>query len=251
MEAQALALEVERAAVLFARLGAAVMLLPGLGEREVPVRVRLVFALWLTLLGLPVLGAEIVPPADDGALLRLLTVEITTGLMLGASARIVVGALHLAGSIVAALATLSAASLFDPRQGGPTTIPSQLYFVAGTTLLLVLDLHHFLLAGLFGSYEAIPTGEFAAGEAAEWLARVSTAIWPLALRLAAPVVLVGLASQIALGLAARLVPGIQIFLVALPLQILVALAAFGMGAAAALAVFARSFAEQLSGFALG
>lgn len=251
LEVGLLAEEVEKAGILFARIGTAVMLLPGTGEGAIPVRIRLAAALWLTLVGLSALGDGIVLPEGDAARIALLLGELMIGLLLGASARFVFMALYMAGELVAMLMALSAAVLFDPRQSAPNTIPSRFLAASGLVLLHVTGGHLFLLRGLFGSYRLLPLGELPAASAAEWLSVLSTEIWPLALAIAAPVVIVMMVTQLAFGLLGRLVPGIQVFFVALPLQILLALAGLLVGVTAALGWFLGRFDALLRPIGFG
>src|SRR5438477_6804463 len=86
----------------FARVGAMVMLLPGLGESNIPVRVKLSIALLLTLIVLPLhRQAYHVEMTSMTSLLVLMLHEIVIGIILGATARVTLSALQVAGSIIA------------------------------------------------------------------------------------------------------------------------------------------------------
>ena len=236
-----------RFGLLFARLGSCLMAVPGIGETTVLIRLRLGFALLLALLLYPVLGLQLAVPADDAALMRLLMSEIAIGLAMGLAIRMAMAALEVAGSIIALQSGLAAASLFDPRQGELTTVPARLLSVAGLTLFLVLDGHHQLLLALARSYQLIPAaGAAPVASLAEALMLVSTALWPTALAVAAPVLLVTVLSHAAFGLVARLVPGMQVFFAALPLQIGVALLALLIGLPAAVTAALRLADDTLA-----
>lgn len=233
-----LADEIVRFGLLFARLGTCMMLVPGIGETAVTPRLRLGFALFLALLLYPVLLPQLPLPADDGALVLALMGEITVGLAIGLAARLVLAALELAGGMIALQSGLAAAALFDPQQGGQTTLSGRFISVAGLTLFLVLDGHHHLLTALAGTYRLVPpAGLVPVASLVEFLSLLSTGLWEVALRIAAPVFLVSAATYAAFGLLARLVPGLQIFFIALPLQIALALLALLAGLPAGLAVF--------------
>ena len=100
--------------LVFARLGSALMLLPGFGEVYVAPRLRLVLALGLTLLATPAVAATLPPlPGEPIGLLLLLGGEIAVGLFLGSVARILLAALEVAGSVVSVQLGLSAALSSD------------------------------------------------------------------------------------------------------------------------------------------
>src|ERR1700694_309807 len=86
--------------LVFARIGAMVMLLPGLGETNIPVNIKLAMALLLTLIILPLHRAAY--HVDMGSLTPLLVLmvhEIVIGVVLGATARVTLAALPVAGSV--------------------------------------------------------------------------------------------------------------------------------------------------------
>src|SRR6201993_3462797 len=81
--------------LVFARVGAMVMLLPGLGETNIPVRVKLSIALLLTLIILPLHRADYhIDMGSMAALLVLMVYEVLVGVVLGATARVTLSALQ-------------------------------------------------------------------------------------------------------------------------------------------------------------
>lgn len=238
--ADALALEVTLFLLVFTRLGSAVMLLPGWGDGGVPVRVRLVLAVALTAVLAPVVGGSYGEVADDRSLLRLLFGELAIGLFLGLAARTLVAALHLGGSMVALASGFAAASLFDPREGTPGTVLSSFFAVAGITALFASGFDHLLVLLLAESWRLLPPGGLPPRASLEALVALGSAMWRTALALAAPVLAISLVTQLGAGLVNRLVPGIQVFFVILPVQLLLTLGALTLALATAMAVFVRS-----------
>src|SRR3954471_12580272 len=104
--------------LVFARFGAALMLIPGFGEHHVPARMRLLLALLLSVLLSPALAGAM-PALPRGALLLAAVVapEVLVGLVLGFAARLALAAVHVGGSVIAMQSGLSAAGLFGPKQG--------------------------------------------------------------------------------------------------------------------------------------
>ncbi|MCX7685964.1 MAG: flagellar biosynthetic protein FliR [Acetobacteraceae bacterium] len=233
------------ALLLFARVGAAAMLLPGLGEAEVPATIRLAVALALTLLLLPVVSPSLPPvPGQPAELLRLILLETLVGLWLGGLARLLVLALAVAGQAVALMLGLASVLVQDPGLGQGGTALSRLSGLAAAVLVLSSGLYALPVAALAGSYAVLPAGDpLPPGLAAESLAAAGTESLALALRLAAPFVLAAVLFNLALGLLARLAPQVQVYFVAVPAQILGGLALLGLVAAPLLALFAAALAE--------
>lgn len=211
-----------QAAMLFCRLGAAVMLLPGLGESEVPATIRLSLGLLLTLLLLPLLapGLPAVPEAP-GEVLRVLALELLAGLWLGGLARGLMLALAQAGQVMGGMIGLTTPLQGDAELGAQATPLGRGLGYAATVLVLATGLYGLPLSALVNSYGVLPAGApFPAGAAADAVAAMVTESFSLALRLAAPFILAGVLFNAGMGLIARVAPQVQIFVVAAPAQII-------------------------------
>lgn len=214
-----------QAALGFARLGAAAMVLPGLGEADIPAPVRLGLALALLVALLPAIAPGL-PAAPDSAAeaVRLIVIESAIGLWLGGMARMVVLAMTMAGQLLALLLGLAQALVPDPAMGAGGTATGRLLGLAATVVILGTGLYALPLRALLESYTLLPVGDpFAAGASAEAFAVAACESLALALRLAAPFVLAAIIVNVGLGLLARIAPQVQVYFVAVPGQILIGL----------------------------
>lgn len=238
-------------ALVFLRIGSTFMLLPGFGEAFVAPRLRLALALAITFLVAPVVAGALPPaPATVWELLLLGGGEIAVGLFIGTVARVVLAALQTAGTIIALETGLASALVNDPSTQQQSAITGNFLFVFGVLLIFVSDLHHLMLRGLADSYALMRPGVLLPGDMAETVARTVASSFALAMQMAAPFLLVGLVVNLGLGLLARLMPQIQIFFVALPLQVLLGLATLSLGAAGGLLWFLDRFRATTSDFLL-
>ncbi|ACG77345.1 flagellar biosynthesis protein FliR [Phenylobacterium zucineum HLK1] len=230
MESYATAQQVFAAGLVFARLGAIIMLIPGLGETFIPARIRLSFALALALMLFPVLGATAPPiPASAGALAGEVIRELLIGLMIGAILRIFMLSLATAGEIVSLGTTLSFAQTANPMQAQPTPTLSTFLGMLGIVLILTTDLHHMFLAALVRSYAIFPFGrEVPVGDAGQLAIQTTSRAFALGLQLAAPVVVLSLIVNVAVGLVGRVMPTFQVFFIASPLLVLLGLSVFAV-----------------------
>jgi flagellar biosynthetic protein FliR len=212
--------------LVLARFGAAMALLPGLGEATAPAMIRAGLALGVTLLLLPVL-LPLLPPLPDAGLTAagMVAAEVVTGLWLGWLARLVCLALPMAGQFIAYLLGLATVLQPDPQQGGQTTALSALFGLAAAVAVLASGLYALPLSALAGSYRLVPPGTLLpAADGAQMAVAAVGSAFALALRLAAPFVLAAIVWHTAVGLIARLVPRLQVYFVAMPGQIVGGLA---------------------------
>jgi flagellar biosynthetic protein FliR len=208
--------------LVMGRVGAAIILLPGLGEAEPPPMLRLGLALGVTALLLPGIEPSIpaVPEAGLQAAL-MIAAEIVTGLWLGWLARLLVLALPVAGQFIAYMLGVANVLQPDPELGGQATPIARLFALAAPLAILVTGLYAVPLAALAGSYRLIPAGTLLpAADATQTAVRAVVDTFALAVRLASPFLLAAIVWHVAIGLLARLVPRLQVYFVVMPGQIL-------------------------------
>jgi len=209
--------------LMFARIGTMLMLLPGLGEMSVPVRVRLTIALVLTFVLFPLhRAAYAIDLRLPGPVIVALGQELLIGVVLGLTARLTISALQVAGSVIAQQLGLGFVTAVDPTQGQQGLIVGNFLTLLGVTLIFATDMHHLIIAGLHDSYRLFQPGEVPV--AADMAALVTNTVggaFRVGIQLAAPFLVFGLVFNVALGVLSRLMPQMQVYFVAVPLSIMI------------------------------
>ncbi|MFZ0845689.1 MAG: flagellar biosynthetic protein FliR [Pseudolabrys sp.] len=206
----------------FARVGTMVMLLPGVGEMNLPARVRLTMALVLTAILLPAhQKAYAVDLRSFGPVLVMLFQELIIGAVLGLTARLAISSLQIAGSVVAQQLGLGFVTAVDPTQNQQGVIVGNFLSVLGITLIFATDLHHLVIAGLNDSYTIFQPGEMPiVGDVAQHITQIIAMSFRIGIQLSAPFLVFGLLFNLGLGVLSRLMPQMQVFFIGLPLSIL-------------------------------
>lgn len=209
----------------FVRLGAAFLLMPGLGDAFIPTRIRLLLALGMTLVLYPFVGPNLPDPEPEVLeIFTYISAEFVIGLFIGFSARVFQTALDMGGQFISLIAGLRGAELFSPSLGGQGSVIGGFLGVTGIALFMAANLHHLMILGILNSYEIFPFGEMpASGGLADVTSRFVTQSFMLGFQIAAPVIVVGLVIHMISGIIARIIPQIQAFILVLPLQILVSI----------------------------
>ncbi len=231
--------------LVFARIGAMVMLLPGFGEGYIPVRVKLAIALLLTFIILPLHRAAYHVDMQSVAPLAVLLVhEIIIGVVLGATARVTLAALHVAGSVIAQQLGLGFVTSVDPTQGQQGALMGNFLTLLGIALLFATDTHYLVIAALNDSYKIFSPGELMpSGDVAALATRAFAGAFKIGLQLSAPFLVFGLVFNIGLGVLARLMPQMQVYFVGVPLSIFIGFMIF----AAVLASMMGTYMDYLIG----
>jgi flagellar biosynthesis protein FliR len=227
----------------FARVGAMVMLLPGLGETNIPVRIKLSIALLLTLIILPLHRADYhIDMNSMAALLVMMVYEILIGVVLGATARVTLAALQVAGAVIAQQMGLGFVTSVDPTQGQQGVLIGNFLTLLGVTMLFATDSHYLVIAALNDSYKIFSPGEvMPSGDVAELATRAFSAAFKIGMQLAAPFLVFGLVFNVGLGVLARLMPQMQVYFVGVPLSILSGFLIFGLVLAAMMGTYLNYF----------
>jgi flagellar biosynthesis protein FliR len=229
--------------LVFARVGAMVMLLPGLGESNIPVRIKLAIAVLLTLIILPLHRAAYqIDMQSMPALVVLMIHEIVVGVVLGATARVTLSALQVGGAVIAQQMGLGFVTSVDPTQGQQGVLIGNFLTMLGITLLFATDSHYLVIAALNDSYAIFSPGELMpSGDVAALATRAFAAAFKIGVQLAAPFLVFGLVFNVGLGVLARLMPQMQVYFVGVPLSILAGFLVFSLVLVAMMGVFLNYF----------
>lgn len=237
--------------LVFSRTGAMMMLLPAIGDMGVPPRVRLSLALAISFALTPSLvhAYPATAPQSMVALGVLIAQEVTAGVLVGAMARIIMSALSVAGYLIATQTGLAYAQTVDPSLGEQGAIVGNFFTLLGTVLIFATNLHHLAIGAIEGSYTLLPPGQaLPTADMAELAVRLVSGSFALGLQLAAPFLVFGFAINAAIGLLARLMPQLQVFFIAMPVNILVGFFLMMLVMGSLMTIFLNFFATQMGSF---
>lgn len=231
--------------LVFARIGSALAFMPGFGERVIPLRFRLLVALVLSAALAPATPVDAVTIDSPLLLVPLLAMEVTLGIWIGVTARIVMSALQFVGYQIGLIAGL--ANAFAPETGafqGSTMIADAL-MMAGVALIFASDLHHLVIAALLMSYDIFPLGQIMPGDLAEQIVKAVGASFYIGFALTVPFHVMGLVLNLGMGLANRMMPALPVFFVATPVLVAAGLFVLIVSAPSILEGFLDRFAAWL------
>ena len=155
-------------------------------------------------------------------------------------------ALDTAGMVISISSGLSNAQLFNPALSTQGSLVGAFLSVTGVVVLFAMNLHHLLFAGIIESYEFFPMGALPdLGSMAEMIARSVSAAFTIGIKIAAPFLVISILIYTGMGVLSRLMPQVQVFLIALPLQILIALVLMSMFLSSAYLFWGTQFEQAM------
>jgi flagellar biosynthetic protein FliR len=218
-----LTLEVYRALLVFVRIGAAFMTLPGYGDPSVPARVRILAALATAIAVAPAIHGlpDQVPGA--GPMFLAIAAEAFAGALLGTLSRTVISGVLIAGQVIGQNIGLSNVFMTGLASDQAAAVGAAIY--AGLlALMFVTDAHHLVLRALVGSYRLLPAGQFPdTGDSAKSVVAAGVRAFRLGGQLALPFLLLGLVFNISLAAVNRAMHSLPVFMLGGPLIVLAGL----------------------------
>ncbi|MFA4995276.1 MAG: flagellar biosynthetic protein FliR [Bdellovibrionales bacterium] len=239
--------------LLLSRIGAVMMLFPGIGESYVPPRTRMIFACLICFLLLePMLSRFPALPASPAEMTRLIAHEVIIGVFFGSLVRLLLGALEAAGMIVGIQSGLSSATMMNPALATQSPLSSAFLTIAGMVLIFVTGTDHYLIRTTVHLYDAFPPGDpLIIGDMAKTIIHITNQSFVVGIELAAPFLIMGLLLYSVLGILQRLLPSIQLFLIILPVEIWGGLTMLMLTIAGILTLWLHYFNQSVGSFFQG
>src|SRR5690625_2637536 len=208
--------------LIFARILAFFMMLPIFSYRTIPTMFKIGFSFFLSLVTMSVLGSTAVQV--DHLFFMLLLKEVMVGLLIGLIAYMIVSAVQIAGGFIDFQMGFAIANVIDPQTGAQSPIMGQYFYMIALLFLLAVDGHHLLIDGIHYSFQLIPLDGFMSVQdngLASFTIQVFNQLFLTAFQMAITIVGCLFLVDVALGIVARTVPQLNVFVVGLPIKIFV------------------------------
>ena len=158
-----------------------------------------------------------------------LITEAMLALFLAFIVRLFLTSVQMAGHFISFQMGLAMANTVDPETGAQNTVLSQFLYLLIVLFFLAINGHHLMIHALVQSFQVVPPSGFALKPIfAEILIKVSSDMFVIAIKMAAPIMIALFLSNLCLGIVARTVPQLNILMVGFPLNIGMGLILFGL-----------------------
>lgn len=207
--------------LILTRVTAFIVTVPLFSYKAIPTTQRIFFGAALALM--MVYTIEIPEILIDGEYILLVMKEAMVGLYIGLIAYIIMAAIQIAGGFIDFQMGFAIANVIDPQTGAQSPLLGQFFNSLALLLLLALNGHHLLLDGIFYSYQYLPIDQmwpaFGSGQLIDFIITTFAASFAIAFQMSIPIVGTLFLVDLALGITARAVPQLNIFVVGFPIKI--------------------------------
>jgi len=231
--------------LVLTRVGCLLMTLPVLGTATVPMQIRALLAVAISLVLTPLYwGLSLPPPENLLVLAPLLAREAVLGLALGLAVMILLSGMQLAGQVISQISGLSLADVANPSFDTSIPIFSHILEMLAVAIFFLVGGHRLVIDALLGSFEWMPPGQGRLpDELVAALTVVTASSFETAIRASAPVMVALLLSTLIVALVSRTLPQLNAVAVGLNFNALIVLAVLGFCLGSA----AWVFQEQVDG----
>jgi flagellar biosynthesis protein FliR len=207
--------------LVFLRTLALMMTIPLFENRAVPVAFKAGLALALSVLLLPLVSVPGVAfPGDVVPFGIKVLGELMVGITMGFTVRLLFAAIQLAGQFMGFQMGFAVANVLDPQSSSQVSVIGMFYNIVAVLLFFAVDAHHWFLRALVESFQIVPLLHMHFDAAlCSRMVELSARMFGMALRIGAPVMVALLLTSVGLGLMAKVVPQMNVFIMAFPLQI--------------------------------
>lgn len=211
--------------LVLVRVGGIFTLAPIFGNANVSPFVRVGMAGILAFVFLPMAHFD-ASHIDMLGLILVVAKEALVGIVMGFFASMMFAAIQMAGAFIDIQIGFGMANIIDPMMKEHNAVIGQLYNFAATLLFLALNGHHLMIRGLADSFAVLPLGHVViTPHATSGMLQVFTVMFMAALKIGAPVVGAIFLTDVSLGILARTVPQLNVFVVGLPAKLTVGMLA--------------------------
>ena len=196
-------------------------MLPVIGNRSVPLPAKIGLSVFVSILLLSMMRGSVGELPDETiSFIIVIVKEVLVGITLGFITKFIIVSVQMAGELVGIQMGFGVARVMDPGFQMQVSIVAEFQIFLVLLFYLTLNGHHFLLSGLFQSYESIPIAKsFIGGGIERHVVDMAAGMFQAAVKIGAPIIVTLLLLNIALGIIARTVPQMNIFIVGLPLRL--------------------------------
>jgi len=225
---------------LGARISGLMVFCPFLGSNVIPVRLKAVLTVLITILLYP----QRSPAQLDFRSWQwagIVLSEVLIGLVLGLAANFMTEAPMMAGQILGVQMGYSLATLFDPQTQADTPVLGEFHRLASLVIFLQLDVHHWLLRAIVSSFSYLPAGTaLATFAAAGGLLHAAAGIFLVAVQIAAPGLVATMVADVGLGFLGKASQQLPVLFIGLSVKNLLGLAIL----AAVVAYWPQNFSHR-------
>ncbi|ADG82377.1 flagellar biosynthetic protein FliR [Thermincola potens] len=209
--------------VVMARVSGVLLVAPVFSSRNLPAQVKAGLIVLISIIVFMAKHPQMATvPTSIIPFVLLLISELVIGLIIGFASYLIFSVIYIAGQEIDMHIGFAMVNVVDPLSGISVPLVGTFKYMIAILVYLTTNSYNYLFAALFHSYDVIPLLGFQPNKAiSTYLIGMFGNVLALSVKLAVPIVGALLVAEVALGIIARTVPQMNVFLVGIPAKIVI------------------------------
>ena len=211
--------------LIFTRLSGMIFSMPLISTYPIPQQIKIWLCAIVAFILFPMVAASssIAVPSSMPELMVFMFREFAIGYIIGFCATFLFAAVQVGGEFVSIQIGISMSQVLDPATGEQTQVLSQFYTYITTLVFIGLNAHQWLFAALYKSFQAFPLSSewILSGSLVSHVLHMSSSIFSIGISMVLPIFCVMFISEVLMGFMSKMMPQMNIFMVAIPLKVYV------------------------------
>jgi flagellar biosynthetic protein FliR len=227
------------------RVSMILFLAPIFGSPIVPAQVKIALALTTALLVVNLIDVDLSAyPVEAFSYVPIVLKELLIGLTIALMLRLVLEGVQFAGQFLGFQMGFAIVNVIDPQSGGQASVIAQFAYMLATLIFLLANGHHVIINAFVESFQITPPGALSmSGEAMRHISAAAGRLFVIAVKIAAPAMVVLFLAKVSMGIIAKVVPQMNILFVGMPMYIIIGLFIFGLSLRMFVPILGRYTAE--------
>jgi flagellar biosynthetic protein FliR len=206
--------------LILVRMSSLFVITPVFGGRNVPSYLKIAFAFFCSVILVTLIKDVTVDAANVYSYAALILKELAIGIILGYTSYLVFSALFLAGQIIDTQIGFGMVNVLDPMHDSQIPLTGNFIYIITLLIFVMMNGHHVLLTALFKSYNVLPINSFAFNDVLyNNMLNIFFETFALGFKISIPILAASLLAEISLGILAKTVPQMNVFVVGMPLKV--------------------------------
>lgn len=212
--------------LIFIRISGMFTYLPIFGRKDLPNIFKLLMALSFSYLIFPFFDSQVINQMDQNMFILFIVKEFTLGILIGIAGELIFSAFFIAGSFIDAQLGFSMANVLDPMYGQRVAITGNFIYIIGILVMLSIDGHHYIIRAIVNSFQVFPVEKLINlnSNLLSFTLQMIRFIFETSVQIAMPVIIAIFLTNLVLGVMAKTMPQMNVFVIGMPLKIIIGLA---------------------------
>lgn len=210
--------------IIFIRISGIFVISPVLSRTDIPMQAKVALCFFISIIVVYTVDINYQVDITIARLIYVIFKELLVGITIGFISYLFFISVYIAGQIIDMQIGFGMMNVFDPQSNSQVPITGSMYHIFALLVFLMINGHHWLIKAIINSYEVVPIGNFIINdEIIKLILRTFSQSFLIGFKISAPVVATIFLTNVLLGIFAKTIPQMNVFVVGMPLKIIIGL----------------------------